>query len=107
MTRQTNKNTFLSCNFVSVLLRHKLRPFRFLVLDLLLSATVVVERECFQKHLSVHGGGHIWQGCVWWSVRDSGGTCMAGGMRGRGCVAGGGACAAGETATAVDVTHSC
>ena len=62
------------------------------------------------------------QACVKNSVHGRGGACMAGGvcgrgacmaggmpgkggMHGRGCVWQGGACVAGETATAADGTH--
>ena len=45
-------------------------------------------------------GGHVWQGCAW-------GACMVGGHAWQGSVHGGegGACTAGETATAADGTH--
>ena len=61
------------------------------------------------------GRRHVWQG--WGGELSGRGTCMAGGVCGKGaCMAGGmcgggmhggggGACVAGEMATAVDGTH--
>ena len=62
-------------------------------------------RACVAR--GVHGRGHVWQGtsmvgggihgsgCAWWGCAWQRGAC----------VAGGGACEAGEMATAVDGTH--
>ena len=48
----------------------------------------------------VCGGGHAWQGgmCGW-------GACMVGGCMAGVCVVGGGACMAGEMATAAESMH--
>ena len=56
---------------------------------------------CGHVWQGVYGGGHVWQGGMHgrtWEV------CVAGGVLGRGGVAGG-ACVARETATAEDGTH--
>ena len=45
-----------------------------------------LQRLCFHRYLSVHGGGHAWLGvCAWERGMCGGGACMAGGVQGRGC----------------------
>ena len=49
----------------------------------------------------MHGGGHAWQGGIWWwgVCGGSGGVCVAGARAWQGV------CVAGEMATAVGSTH--